>query len=95
MHKDTFRSKIPTKKYKDNHEAIFGKATGAPKLTKAQKEAQERSRKDSHARDAAAGKKDADYYLQNEQRVSADPNYQKKPTVNENYRKNYEKLYGK
>lgn len=94
MHQDKFRSAPPSKVYKDNHNDIFGPPTGAPKLTKAERDKQELDRKAKHAQDALDGKKDAQWYLDNEQRVSQDPEYQKKPGLSRDYNNGYARIFG-
>ena len=94
-HKDTFRSKAPTKKYRDNHDRIFGPATGTGTLTQAEIERRDDSRKHTHALQAERGERDADWYMDNERRVPADPDYVKKPYNSQNYRDNYDKVFKK
>jgi hypothetical protein len=48
-----------------------------------------------HAKEAAEGKKDAQWYLDNERRVPQDPNYQKKPGPSKAYDENYGRIFGK
>tara|TARA_R110000796_G_scaffold251790_1_gene384037 strand:- start:2131 stop:2424 length:294 start_codon:yes stop_codon:yes gene_type:complete len=93
MHKDKFRSAPTSKKYKNNHESIFGPAKGAPKLSKADKDRQELRNKEYHAKLAEDGKKPAEWYLANERRVPSDPNYQKKMGLSRVYDENYARVF--
>jgi|TARA_R110000822_G_scaffold193045_1_gene331616 hypothetical protein len=90
MHKDKFRTVPTSKAYKDNYADIFGKDNPV-QPTNVEKAAENSRYK--HAMDAAAGKKDAQWYLDNEQRVSSDPNYQKKPMTNNLYRGEYDRIF--
>jgi hypothetical protein len=91
-HRDKFRSAPPTDEYKQNHERIFG----PPKGTKGMdKEKLARMRAEHHMREAATGKKDAQYYLDNEQRVPMSPDYNYAPLPNNQYRENWGEIFGK
>ena len=86
------RSFYPDKKYKDNHAAIFGKAKGA---TGQDEEKVAKLRQDRHNKEAEDGKKDAQYYLDNERRVSADPEF--KPSriggSDDVYKTNWDRIF--
>tara|TARA_R110000787_G_C13392874_1_gene442786 strand:- start:529 stop:822 length:294 start_codon:yes stop_codon:yes gene_type:complete len=93
MQKDRFRSAPTSKEYKNNHEAIFGPAKGAPNLSEADREKQELRNKEYHAKLAEDGKKPAEWYVANERRVPQDPNYQKKPGFSKAYDENYDRVF--
>jgi len=90
-HKDKFRSHVPDKAYRDNHAAIFGKPKGSKGLNTAK---QAELRQDHHNKQAEDGKKPADWYLNNERRVPADPDYVKKPGLSKSYDKGHAHIFG-
>ena len=83
-------SKVPTKAFKENYDAIKWD-NKAPEKTEAEKE---RLRKERHKYEVANGLKDAQYYLDHELRVSQNPNYQPKPLPNKAYRDGWERIFG-
>lgn len=92
MHKDKFRTAPTSKAYKDNYANIFGK-NNPVKPTDPERALA--NSKYKHAKDAAEGKKDAQWYVDNEQRVSQDPEYKKKPGLSKAYDENYDRIFRK
>jgi hypothetical protein len=95
MHKDKLRTPFPTDDYRQNHHNIFGPPTGNGKQTKAELEKSAKSRAQSHAQQVKDGKKDAQYYVDHEVRISSDPNYQPPPLPNDAFRENFDRIFGK
>ncbi|MBC8159543.1 MAG: hypothetical protein H8E94_09465 [Alphaproteobacteria bacterium] len=91
-HRDKLRTAPTTKAYRDNHAAIFGPPK---KLTPEEREAAAKSRAERHGIEAVEGRKDAQWYVDNEQRVSADPNYQKKPMPSLDYDRQFKEIFKK
>ena len=79
--------------YQKNHSRIFGEHRSS-KLTPAQIENNRRMARERHNKLAADGKKDAQYYLDNEQRVSSNPNYQPFKPPSPEYLENWDNIYG-
>jgi hypothetical protein len=96
MHQDRFRTGPPNKAYSEGHERIFGKRLERCKETKEEEERRERNRKAQHAQEAADGKKDAQYYIDNEQRVSSNPDFKPRNMgPSKEYEDGWERIYGK
>ena len=93
-HVDTGRAPALSEQGKKNHLKIFGPPKGAKKRTPEEEEAYDISRKNYHAKLAEDGKKDAQWYLDNERRVPQNPDYQKKPEVTEAYREGWDRVFG-
>lgn len=91
-HVDKFKTPPANHAYRTNHEHIFGTAKGAGDQDQ---ELQERLRRDHHKRQVADGKKDAQYYLDHEVRVSSNPNYQPKPQNSEEYKDGWDRIFNK
>ena len=92
-HQDKVRSKAPTKRYRDNHDAIFGPPTGNRGATAKERKRMADSRKATHAKLAEDGKKPADWYIQNERRVSSNPDYVAQRGPSDAYRANYAAIF--
>lgn len=95
MHQDKLRTGATTKKYRDEHERIFGPAKGAGKLTDQQREAADQRRQDQHNRDVADGKKDAQYYIDHEVRTAANPDFEATRRTTTKYKAEYDRIFGK
>ena len=93
-HKDKLRTP-PTKKYKANHDKIFGKPTFNQDATPEELARQEESRKHTHAKEAEDGKKPADWYAQNERRIPSNPDYVPGHTATKAYVRNYAAIFGR
>jgi len=91
-HVDKLKTSAATQAYRDNHERIFGKPTGTGGLDDSRLEALRRER---HKREVADGRKDAQYYLDNEVRVSQDPNFIPKLKNTVEYRHGWTRIFGK
>jgi len=91
-HKDKLRTNPVTQAYRDNHDAIFGPRKP---LTPEEREAAAKSRAERHGMEAASGRKDAQWYVDNEQRVSADPDYAKKMMPSRVYDRQFKEIFGK
>jgi hypothetical protein len=74
-HKDTFRSKPSDPLYRSRHTDIFGPKKPTKALTPAEEKKLAKAKLEVHKQQVRDGKKDAQYYLDNEVRVSANPNF--------------------
>jgi len=74
-HKDKFRTGVASKAYSEGHRRIFGDNMERREETAAEIERREASRRYAHAKEAEDGKKDAQWYVDNERRVSQDPDF--------------------
>jgi len=93
MHQDKLRTGATTKKYRDNHDKIFGPAKGAGKLTDQQRADADQRRQDQHNREVSEGKKDAQYYLDHEVRTAADPAFKATRQTTPRYKREYDKIF--
>jgi hypothetical protein len=89
-HVDRGRTGSATKKYRENHERIYGPPRGAGKVDEAK---QRRMRAERHNREVADGKKDAQYYIDHEVRVSSNPNFKPSPPLSKAYNKGWDEIY--
>jgi len=94
MHQDKFRTGPPNKAYSEGHARIFGKRVERRPETKEETKRREANRRNQHAIEARDGKKDAQYYLQHEQRVAQDPNFKASPAPSKVYCDGYNKVFG-
>jgi hypothetical protein len=81
--------------YVEGHKRIFGERTERRKETTEEVARRALNAKRYHAKLAADGKKDAQYYLDHEQRVSQDPNFKASPQNTEEYKAGYAAIFGK
>jgi len=95
MHEDKFKTAPVTEGYRKGYERIFGKRVERRSETKAETERRELNSKAHHAQEAADGKKDAQWYMDHEQRVSQDPNFKprNRPFTKE-YSAGHERIFG-
>tara|TARA_R110000824_G_scaffold39657_2_gene119693 strand:+ start:2364 stop:2663 length:300 start_codon:yes stop_codon:yes gene_type:complete len=94
-HKDKFKTGVSSKAYSKGHKRIFGERLERRAETGAEIEKREANRKYAHAKEAEDGKKDAQWYIDHEQRVSQDPNFQprNRPFTKE-YSAGHERIFG-
>jgi len=92
MHVDKSKTGPANIEYRKNHERIFGKAKGRGDMTE---EESRKLRQERHKNDVRLGKKDAQYYLDNEVRISADPNWQPKMQNSEEYKEGWNRIFNK
>ncbi len=90
-HKDKFRTAPSTKAYRNNHAAIFGPAKGSKGLDA---DHQEALRRDHHAKEAEDGKKDAQWYLDNERRVASNPDHVSRKPNSPSYKDGHSRIFG-
>lgn len=93
MHQDKLKTPPTTKKYRAEHERIFGPATGPGELTDQQREAADRRRQDRHNWEVENGKKDAQYYVDHEVRTAADPNFKASRKTTAIYKSEYDRIF--
>jgi hypothetical protein len=90
-HVDRGRTPPASEAYKKNIQDIDW---GPLKEKKLDPEKQEQLRKDFHAREAEDGKKDAQWYLDNERRVPMQPDAYRHPPNNKAYRDGLARIFG-
>lgn len=93
-HKDRHRAPGLSPQGKANHETIFGPAKGAGVRTPEEEEEYEASRRHHHAKLAEDGRKDPQWYLDNERRIPQDASYVKKPVTSKAYRDGWDRIFG-
>ena len=94
-HKDKFKTKVPSKAYSEGHKKIFGERLERRKETAVEIERREASRRYAHAKEAEDGKKDAQWYVDNERRVPQDPNFKpRKRFPSKTYSEGHRKIFG-
>jgi hypothetical protein len=92
-HKDRGRTPPSTEAYRKNIQGIdWSWIQGKSKFLDPEK--QEQLRKDFHAREAEDGKKDAQWYLDNERRVPMQPGEYRGGPNSEAYREGLERIFG-
>lgn len=81
-------NKVQLKRYKKNHKKIFGTAKGSKPSKK-----QDGLRLERHKREITSGRKDEQYYLDHEVRVSANPNHRPPPTITKEYKTGWNRIF--
>ena len=94
-HKDKFRTGVSSKAYRDGHKKIFGERLERRAETEAEIKKREANRKYAHAKEAEDGKKDAQWYVDNERRVPMDPNFKpRKRFPSKVYSEGHKRVFG-
>ena len=94
-HKDKFKTGVSSKAYSEGHKRIFGERLERLEETKAEIEKREANRKYAHAKEAEDGKKDAQWYVDNERRVPQDPNFKpRKRFPSKVYSEGHKRVFG-
>ena len=94
-HKDKSKTGVPSKAYSEGYKRIFGERQERREETAAEIERREANRKYAHAKEAEDGKKDAQWYMDNERRVSQDPNFKpRKRFLSKVYNEGYKRVFG-
>lgn len=92
MHEDRLKTGPATRDYRDNHKRIFGSAKGAGDVSE---EESRKLRLERHKNEIRSGKKDAQYYVDHEVRISADPNWQPKMENSREYKDGWDRIFNK
>ena len=92
MHTDKLKTSPTSVQYRANHNRIFGKAKGAGSVDE---EVSRKQRLERHKNEVRLGKKDAQYYVDHEVRISADPNWQPKMQTSEEYKEGWDRIFNK
>lgn len=92
MHEDKLKTPPANSTYRDNHQRIFGDPKGSEGIDE---EVSRKLRLERHKNEVRLGKKDAQYYVDNEVRISADPNWQPKMEVSEAYKDGWNRIFNK
>ena len=94
-HKDKSKTGVSSKAYSEGHRRIFGERLERREETAAEIERREASRRYAHAKEAEDGKKDAQWYMDNERRVSQDPNFKpRKRFFSKAYNEGHKRVFG-
>ena len=94
-HKDKSKTGVSSKAYSEGHRRIFGERLERRAETEVEIEKREASRKYAHAKEAEDGKKDAQWYVDNERRVSQDPNFKpRKRFFSKAYNEGHKRIFG-
>jgi len=95
VHKNKFKTGVSSKAYSEGHKRIFGERLERRGETEAEIEKREANRKYAHAKEAEDGKKDAQWYVDNERRVPQDPNFKpRKRFFSKAYNEGHKRVFG-